>query len=48
LQKGWDVYAAMSIGSIIMGTPISLLTYFVVKRIAERWVRQRNDRQRSN
>ncbi len=48
LQKGWDVYAAMLIGAIIMGTPITLLTYFVVKRIAERWVRQRSERQRSN
>jgi len=37
LQKGWDVYAAMFIGSIIIATPITLLTYWVVKRLAVRW-----------
>jgi uncharacterized protein len=40
LQKGWDVYAAMFVGSIILATPITLLTYLVVKRLAERWARQ--------
>lgn len=40
LQKGWDVYAAMLVGSIIIATPVALLTYLVVKRLAERWVRQ--------
>jgi uncharacterized protein (DUF2062 family) len=48
LQKGWDVYAAMFVGSIIMATPVTLLTYFVVKRLAERWVRQKNQLQRSD
>ncbi len=48
LQESWDVYAAMFVGSIIMATPVTLLTYFVVKRLAERWVRQRNERERSN
>jgi hypothetical protein len=48
LQESWDVYAAMFVGSIIMATPVALLTYFVVKRLAERWVRQRNERERSN
>lgn len=42
LQKGWDVYAAMFVGSIIMATPVTLLTYFVVRRLAERWARQKN------
>ena len=37
LQKGWDVYAAMFVGSILIATPITLLTYWVVKRLAERW-----------
>ena len=37
LQKGWDVYAAMFIGSILIAIPITLLTYWVVKRLAERW-----------
>ena len=40
LQKGWDVYAAMFVGSIILATPVTLLTYLVVKRLAERWARQ--------
>jgi len=42
LQKGWDVYAAMFIGSIIIAVPVTLLTYFLVKRLAERWARQKN------
>jgi uncharacterized protein (DUF2062 family) len=37
LQKGWDVYAAMFVGSIIIATPVTLLTYWVIKRLAERW-----------
>jgi uncharacterized protein (DUF2062 family) len=48
LQKGWDVYAAMLIGSIIIATPVTLLTYLVVKRIAERWARQKNQSQHSD
>jgi len=40
LQKGWDVYAAMLVGSIIIATPVTLLTYLIVKRLAERWARQ--------
>ena len=47
LQKGWDVYAAMFVGSIIIATPITLLAYFVVKRLAERWARRRNEARRS-
>ena len=37
LQKGWDVYAAMFVGSIIIATPVTLLTYWVVKRLAGKW-----------
>jgi uncharacterized protein (DUF2062 family) len=37
LQKGWDVYAAMFVGSIIIATPVTLLTYWIVKRLAGRW-----------
>jgi uncharacterized protein (DUF2062 family) len=47
LQKGWDVYAAMFVGSIIIATPITLLAYFVIKRLAERWARRRNEARRS-
>jgi len=48
LQKGWDVYAAMCVGSIIMATPVTLLTYLVVKRLTERWSRQKNESQHSD
>lgn len=41
VQKGWDVYAAMLVGSIIIATPVGLVTYFVVKRLAMRWARKR-------
>jgi len=37
LQTGWDVYAAMFVGSILIATPVTLLTYWVVKRLAVRW-----------
>ncbi|HEV2436440.1 MAG TPA: DUF2062 domain-containing protein [Verrucomicrobiae bacterium] len=37
LQQGWDVYAAMLVGSILIAIPVTLLTYRVVKRLAERW-----------
>jgi uncharacterized protein len=42
LQQGWDIYAAMLVGSIIIATPVALLTYLVVRRLAERWARQKN------
>jgi uncharacterized protein (DUF2062 family) len=42
LQEGWDVYAAMFVGSIIIAAPSALLAYFVVRRLAERWARQKN------
>jgi uncharacterized protein len=41
LQKGWDVYAAMLVGSIIIATPVTLLTYLVIKRVAARWAGQK-------
>jgi uncharacterized protein (DUF2062 family) len=46
-QQGWDVYAAMSIGSVIIATPTGLMTYFIVKRIARRWARKRTESRRS-
>jgi uncharacterized protein (DUF2062 family) len=48
LQKGWDAYAAMFVGSIIIATPVTLLTYFVVNRLAERWARQKNTSRHSD
>jgi uncharacterized protein (DUF2062 family) len=42
LHKSWDVYAAMLIGTIIIAFPVTFLTYFVVKRLAERWARPKN------
>jgi uncharacterized protein (DUF2062 family) len=41
LQNGWDAYAAMFVGSIIISAPVGLITYFVVNRIAERWAREK-------
>ena len=41
LQNGWDAYAAMFVGSVIIATPIALLTYLVVRRVAERWARNK-------
>ena len=48
LQKSWDVYVAMLAGSVIMATPVTLLTYLVVKRFAERWARQKVGSQHSD
>jgi uncharacterized protein (DUF2062 family) len=42
LQNGWDAYAAMFVGSIIIATPVALLAYLVVNRLAERWARNKN------
>jgi uncharacterized protein (DUF2062 family) len=39
LQKSWDVYAAMFVGSIIIAIPVTLLTYWAVKRLAGRWTK---------
>jgi uncharacterized protein (DUF2062 family) len=41
LQNGWDAYAVMFVGSIIISAPVGLITYFVVNRIAERWAREK-------
>lgn len=41
LKGGWDAYAAMLIGSLIIATPVTLITYFVVKRLAEQWGRKK-------
>jgi uncharacterized protein (DUF2062 family) len=43
VRKGWDIYAAMFVGSIIVATPVALLTYFIVKRLAERRARQKDE-----
>ncbi len=48
LHKSWDVYAAMLIGTIIIAVPVTLLTYFIVKRLAERWARPKNKPQPSD
>ncbi len=41
LRMGRDAYAAMGVGSIIIASPVALLSYFVVKWLAERWARQK-------
>jgi uncharacterized protein len=48
LQKSWDVYAAMFVGSIIIATPITFLTYFAVKRLAEKWDLRKKESQHSD
>jgi uncharacterized protein (DUF2062 family) len=48
LQNGWDAYAAMFVGSIVIATPIALLTYSVVNRLAERWAQQKNKSRHSD
>jgi len=40
LQRGWDVYAAMLLGSIIIAAPVMLVAYWIVKRLAQRWARK--------
>lgn len=42
LEKAGDIYAAMFVGSIIIAIPVTLLSYLIVKRLAERWARKRN------
>ena len=36
VDKGWDAYAAMFIGSIVIAAPFTVLSYLVVKWLAER------------
>jgi uncharacterized protein (DUF2062 family) len=48
LQEGWDAYAAMFVGSIIIAAPVTLVTYLVVKRLAEKWARQKKVSQHSD
>jgi uncharacterized protein (DUF2062 family) len=48
LESGWDVYAAMLVGSIIITAPVALVTYLVVKRLAERWAGRKNARRPSD
>ena len=48
LQKGWDVYAAMLLGSIVIAVPVTLFTYLIVKWLADRWVRKRKSAQLSD
>jgi uncharacterized protein len=48
LQNGWDAYAAMLVGSIIIAIPVTLLTYLVVNRLAERWARQKDKSRHSD
>ncbi len=41
LQNGWDAYAAMLVGSIIIAGPFALLGYLVVKGLTAKWNRKR-------
>jgi uncharacterized protein (DUF2062 family) len=48
LAKGWDVYAAMFVGSVIIAAPLTVLGYCVVKRLAVRWASRREQQRRSD
>ena len=48
LQKGWDAYAAMLIGSIIIAAPVTLVTFVIVNQVATRWARKRNSSYKSD
>lgn len=43
LHDGWDVYAAMLVGSFVIAAPVAALAYLAVRRLAERWVRRKNE-----
>lgn len=47
LQTGRDVYAAMFVGFIIIGAPVTWLSYLGMKRVAEKWARQHTESDRS-
>ena len=42
LQMGWDAYATLLVGSVVIATPITLVTYWVVKCLAGTWARRPN------
>ena len=48
LRAGWDIYAAMLVGSIIISAPVTLLTYVAVKRLAARWARNKIESRHSD
>ncbi len=43
LQMGRDAYAAMGIGSLIIASPVVVLSYFAVKWLARKWERKRDN-----
>jgi uncharacterized protein len=48
LRNGWDVYAAMFVGSIIIAAPVAALTYLIIKQLAEKWARGKTLSQNSD
>jgi uncharacterized protein (DUF2062 family) len=48
LRNGWDVYAAMFVGSIIIAAPVAALTYLIIKQLAEKWARGKTRSQNSD
>jgi uncharacterized protein len=48
LREGWDVYAAMFVGSILIAAPVTVIAYLIVKRLAERWARRKTGSQYSD
>jgi len=43
-HMGWDVFAATSIGGVLIGAPIALLSYIIVWHLARKWKLRRPDR----
>lgn len=41
LHKGWDTYAAMFVGSIVIAAPFTVLSYLAVKGLVARWERKK-------
>ena len=37
VRSGWDVYAAMAVGAAVIAAPATALTYWAVRRLAEKW-----------
>lgn len=40
-HMGWDVFAATFIGGALIGLPVALVSYFVVRSVAQKWKRRR-------
>ena len=39
-HMGWDVFAAAFIGGALIGLPVALVSYFVVRSVTQKWERR--------